>query len=220
MKPGVLPGRTQPNAKEKKEATIMAEATEYPFVFSVIMAVYNAENYLREAVDSLIVQDIGFEKIQLIMVDDGSTDGSPEICDEYAARYPRNVSVIHKENGGVASARNEGLKCAKGKFLNFMDSDDRMSKDVLRKVHVFFSCHEADTDVITVPIEFSAAVTGKTGNLKRAAGSSIWHRNMKQRTCHALRVFLHRGSEISSVLTAVWQSQRTQKCFSGFWQKK
>lgn len=92
------------------------EIREYSFEFSVVMAVYNVEPFLREAVDSLIAQDFGFEHIQLIMVDDGSTDGSGAICDDYAAKYPENIMVIHKKNGGVASARNEGLKYAKCEF--------------------------------------------------------------------------------------------------------
>ena len=88
----------------------MPEMIDYPFEFSVVMAVYNVEPFLRETVNSLISQNFGFEKIQLIMVDDGSSDGSGTICDEYAELYPQNVVVIHKENGGVSSARNEGLK--------------------------------------------------------------------------------------------------------------
>ena len=83
--------------------------------FSVIMAVYNVEVYLRQAIDSVISQTFGFEKIQLILVDDGSSDKSGEICDEYVGNYPDNIMVIHKEHGGVASARNEGLKYATGK---------------------------------------------------------------------------------------------------------
>lgn len=130
------------------------EQKEYKFEFSVVMAVYNVEPWLREAVDSLIAQDFGFERIQLIMVDDGSTDGSGAICDEYAARYPENVMVVHKENGGVASARNEGLKHAQGRYLNFMDSDDKFTKEVFRKVYNFFIMHEKDTDVVTIPLEF------------------------------------------------------------------
>ncbi|MDD6159023.1 MAG: glycosyltransferase family 2 protein, partial [bacterium] len=73
---------------------------EREFFFSVILSVYNVAPYIREAMDSLISQDYGFENIQIIMVDDGSTDGSGEICDEYAQKYPDNTLVIHKENGG------------------------------------------------------------------------------------------------------------------------
>lgn len=110
---------------------------EFPFEFSVVMAVYNVEPFLREAVDSLIAQNFGFEKIQLIMVDDGSTDGSGAICDEYAERYPDNVMVIHKENGGVSLARNEGLKYIQGRYINFMDADDKLGSKVMSIVYKF-----------------------------------------------------------------------------------
>lgn len=136
----------------------MDEQREYPFEFSVVMAVYNVEPFLREAVDSLIQQDFGFERIQLIMVDDGSTDGSGAICDEYAAQYPENVMVIHKENGGVASARNEGLKYATGRYLNFMDSDDKFTENVMSEIHRYFSEWEEETDVLTIPLQFFDAL--------------------------------------------------------------
>lgn len=139
----------------------MDKQREYPFEFSVVMAVYNVEPFLREAVDSLIQQDFGFEKIQLIMIDDGSTDGSGAICDEYAAQYPENVMVIHKENGGVSSARNEGLKYATGRYLNFMDSDDKMSINTMSEVYKFFIEHENETDVVAIPMAFFDAVHGE-----------------------------------------------------------
>lgn len=148
----------------------MNEQREYPFEFSVVMAVYNVEPFLREAVDSLIAQDFGFEKIQLIMVDDGSKDGSGAICDDYAAQYPDNVIAVHKENGGVASARNEGLKYATGRFLNFMDSDDRFTQNAFQKVYDFFVQNEDEVDVVTIPLEFFDAQRGEhwqNGKFKR-----------------------------------------------------
>lgn len=138
----------------------MEKQREYPFEFSVVMAVYNVEPFLREAVDSLIAQDFGFEKIQLIMVDDGSTDNSGAICDEYAIRYPENVMVIHKENGGVSSARNEGLKHIQGRYVNFLDSDDKFAPDTFSSVHSFFVKNDRNTDVVAVPRFY---FDGKTG---------------------------------------------------------
>lgn len=132
----------------------MDEEREYPFELSVIMAVYNVEPFLREAVDSLIAQDFGFERIQLIMVDDGSADGSGAICDEYAEQYPENVMVIHKENGGVSSARNAALEYAAGRYLNFMDSDDKLSKNTCSAVVHFFEKHMDETDVAAIPLVY------------------------------------------------------------------
>ena len=88
---------------------------------TVIVPVYNAEKTLRQCVDSILVQD--FKDFELLLVDDGSKDGSPAICDEYAEKDAR-VRVFHKENGGVSSARNVGLDNAKGEWITFIDSDD------------------------------------------------------------------------------------------------
>ena len=130
------------------------------YMFSVVMAVYNVEPFIREAVDSLIAQDIGFENVQLILADDGSTDGSSQICDVYAANYG-NISVIHKKNGGVSSARNAGIPYATGRYISFMDSDDRLTPDTLSLVWRFFEAHREETDVVSVPIVF---FDGKTGD--------------------------------------------------------
>lgn len=146
----------------------------YPFDFSVIMAVYNVASFLREAVDSVVNQIYGFEKIQVILVDDGSTDGSGEICDEYAARYPKNILSIHKENGGVSSARNEGLKHARGRYLNFLDSDDMLSSDTMTAIAEFFKLHGNETDVVAVPLRFFDGQKGEhTLNWKFKKGNRV-----------------------------------------------
>lgn len=152
----------------------MDEQREYPFEFSVVMAVYNVEPFLREAVDSLIAQDFGFEKIQLIMVDDGSTDGSGAICDEYVAQFPENVMVIHKKNGGVSSARNEGLKHIQGRYVNFLDADDRLNQNAMSAVHSFFEKHEEETDVVAIPmLFFDGALGAHKQNRKFGKGTRV-----------------------------------------------
>lgn len=132
----------------------------YKYRVSVIMAVYNVEPFLRDAVDSVIHQSIGFQNIQLILVDDGSPDGSGTICDEYAERYPDNIVVIHKENGGVSSARNTGVKFAEGKYLNFMDADDTLSENACLDVFRYFEKHYEETDVVAFPMYFFEGATG------------------------------------------------------------
>lgn len=93
---------------------------------SCVIPVYNAEKTLRRCVDS-ILSGCG-DTLELILIDDGSTDSSPVICDEYANADPR-VRVVHKNNGGVASAKNEGIRCATGNYLTFVDSDDYVEPD-------------------------------------------------------------------------------------------
>ena len=138
-----------------------AKIMMYKYDFTVVMAVYNTEPYLREAVDSLICQTIGFSRIQLVLVDDGSSDGSGTICDDYKNRFPDNVFVIHKKNGGASSARNAGLPLVEGKYLNFLDSDDRMEKDAFEKVYAFFEKHGEETDVAAIPVRFFEGQTGE-----------------------------------------------------------
>lgn len=90
---------------------------------SIVMPVYNAEQFLHRSIDSIINQT--FTDWELILVDDGSVDNSPQICDEYAKKDKR-IRVIHKENGGSGPARNAGIDLAQGKFVAFPDSDDWM----------------------------------------------------------------------------------------------
>lgn len=95
---------------------------------SIIVPVYNAEEYLDRCLVSILEQD--FAPYEVILVDDGSTDASPLICDRYSATDPR-FRTIHKENGGVSSARNAGLDLAKGEYVMFVDSDDSLLPDSL-----------------------------------------------------------------------------------------
>lgn len=100
-----------------------------PFI-SFIVPVYGVENYLHECIDSIICQQGNWE---LILIDDGSPDKCPEICDRYAAKEGR-IKVIHQNNKGVAEARNTGLGAAKGKWIWFVDSDDFIEKDGLQQL--------------------------------------------------------------------------------------
>ena len=148
--------------------------SDYKYKFSIISAVYNVEEFLAEAIESIIEQTIGIENIQLILVDDGTPDESGKICDEYAAKYPNNIFVIHKENGGVSSARNEGLKQVKGEFVNFMDSDDMLTPDTLERVYKLFSENYDKTDVVAIPLEhFDGATGGHILNYKFEQGTRI-----------------------------------------------
>lgn len=150
------------------------ENKEYPFEFSIIMSVYNVEEYIHEAVDSVINQTFDFSKVQIIFVDDGSMDSSGMICEEYREQYPDNVVAVHKENGGLASAKNVGLKYAEGKYINFFDPDDILSNNTLDLVYEFFEEHYEETDVVSIPLYFFEAQTGEHQlNTKYRKGSRI-----------------------------------------------
>ena len=110
---------------------------------SIIVPVYNVEPYIETCIQSLIRQTMG--NIEVILVDDGSTDRSGELCDQYAEADER-IRVIHKQNGGLSSARNAGISAAKGEYLLFVDSDDYVSASLVEKT---VSCAEQNqADVV------------------------------------------------------------------------
>lgn len=108
---------------------------------SVVVPVYNVEKYLCECVDSVIAQSFG--EWELLLIDDGSSDRSGVICDEYAAKDAR-IRVIHKENEGVGRARNTGLLAAAGEYVTFIDSDDWIERDMLRDLYDSITAAQAD----------------------------------------------------------------------------
>ncbi|MGE8204570.1 glycosyltransferase family 2 protein [Heyndrickxia sp. NPDC080065] len=114
---------------------------------SVIVPVYKVEPYLHKCIDSILAQT--FSYFELILVDDGSPDRCGEICDHYAKSDPR-VKVIHKENGGLSSARNAGLKMAKGQYIGFVDSDDYIDKKMYEILYTSAKLHSSDVVVCDV----------------------------------------------------------------------
>lgn len=122
----------------------MIKTTEKNPFISIIVPVYNVEKYLNQCVDSVLNQT--FKNFELILVDDGSKDGSPNICDKYLKKDSR-VIVIHQKNGGQVKARKAGLEIAKGEYLFFVDSDDWLEFDALE-----VACKSAvdnDADIVT-----------------------------------------------------------------------
>lgn len=129
------------------------------FTISVVMPIYNTEKYIKEAVDSVILQTIGFEdNIQLILVNDCSTDGSGQICEQYVLEYPDNVIYINlPTNSGVSVARNTGMKMATGKYITFMDSDDMWSLNAFKRAIEFLEKNNETIDLVSADIEFFEA---------------------------------------------------------------
>ena len=111
-------------------------------LISIIVPVYNVEEYLAECVDSLLSQD--YESIEIILVDDGSLDRCGRICDEYANTYT-NIVTLHKANGGLSDARNFGMRYAKGDLICFVDSDDYVSENYIS--HLYEAIESTDSDL-------------------------------------------------------------------------
>lgn len=124
---------------------------------SVIVPVYKVEPYLRQCVDNILGQT--FRDFELILVDDGSPDCCPVICDEYAEQDSR-VKVIHKENGGLSSARNAGLDVAKGDYIAFVDSDDWIHPEYLVQLMNAIQSQNADMAVCNIIPSYPPDYTG------------------------------------------------------------
>ena len=103
---------------------------------SIIVPVYNTEDYLDDCIKSIINQSYGFENIELVLVNDGSKDRSLEICNKYKEKYS-NIKVITKENSGVSDTRNLGFKESTGKYIMFLDADDLINKDSIKYLSKF-----------------------------------------------------------------------------------
>ncbi len=119
------------------------------YLFSVIIPIYNVAKYLDDAINSIINQTIGFNNIEIILVNDGSTDNADEICNKYVKLYPLNIKYYKQVNSGVSTARNLGLKYASGKYINFLDGDDKWDLDVFNKAYQMFE-KNTDVDIIGV----------------------------------------------------------------------
>lgn len=115
---------------------------------SIIIPVYRAEDTLERCIGSILQQS--FTSYELILVDDGSPDACPQLCDEYAGKDSR-IHVIHKENGGLSDARNVGIKRAKGLYVTFIDSDDAIGENSLQQLMEELYQHP-DVDILEYPI--------------------------------------------------------------------
>ncbi|MDE6865123.1 MAG: glycosyltransferase [Alistipes sp.] len=117
------------------------QTTETQPKISIIVPVYKVERYLPQCLDSILGQT--FDDWECILVDDGSPDGCPQLCDEYAARDPR-FRVIHRENGGLSAARNSGLRVARGEYIGFVDSDDWVAPQMFERLYRLITEHGTD----------------------------------------------------------------------------
>lgn len=118
---------------------------------SVVIAVYNSRDYLPRCIDSILNQTIDHKRLEIILVDDGSTDGVEKICDEYASSHPDLIKVFHQENsGGPATPRNRGIREARGEYIFFCDHDDYFGEEALERM--IKHANEWNSDVMLVKL--------------------------------------------------------------------
>lgn len=143
-------------------------------LISVIVPIYNVEKYLYECIDSICRQT--YNKLEIILVNDGSKDNCGKICDEYAKRDKR-IKVIHKENGGLSSARNAGLDIAKGEYISFIDSDDKIANNFFEKLYKLSKINNADiVECNFLKFENEITVTETKENIKVYSSREMQHR--------------------------------------------
>ncbi len=148
---------------------------------TVIIPVYNRGDMVHIAFNSVLSQTLSFEQIQVLIVNDGSTDDTLEICRKLAEPYD-NVTVLDKPNGGISSARNYGLDHAQGKYIVFLDDDDRISPDTIKEVTDFFDTCYDEVDLVTYKINYYS-------NGKKSNWTHFRYRYLTQSGVYDLREF-------------------------------
>ena len=152
-------------------------------LISVIVPVYNVAEYLPRCVDSILNQT--YANLQIILVDDGSTDGSGRICDAYIST-DRRIQVVHQENGGLSAARNTGIEHAQGEYLSFIDSDDFIHPEFYQRLYAAISQSSADIAVCSfVPVADSIAKDPGKHQLTLYRGTKEIMNNFFNQNCAA-----------------------------------
>ena len=121
---------------------------QFQYKVTMIVPVYNVSEYLETCLNSLLAQTMPKDQMEILLINDGSTDNSLEICERYVAQYPV-FKLFSKPNEGLSATRNFGISRAQGKYMMFLDSDDTISPETMEAVTNFFDCHYDETDLVT-----------------------------------------------------------------------
>ena len=124
---------------------------EFKYKISVIVPIYNVEEYLETCLDSLVRQTINKDDLEVLLINDGSPDNSEAICKRYCEKYPF-FKLFSKENEGLSKTRNFGIKHAQGKYIAYLDSDDTLSERALENIVKFFEKHDDEIDIVSYKI--------------------------------------------------------------------
>lgn len=169
---------------------------------SVIVPVYNVEKFIRRCLDSIINQTL--KDLEIILVDDGSTDNSGVICDEYA-KLDNRITVIHKENGGLSSARNIGLDFAKGDWIAFVDSDDYIDYKMYEVLYKNAEKNNCDISVCYFEYINQKGISLYNAN-KKLGINGIYDEN-------EFLSFLYKNSETNLICVCVWNKLYKKEIF-------
>jgi len=179
-------------------------------LISIIVPIYNSEQYLEECIDSIISQT--YRNLEIILVDDGSTDSSGEICDEYIQKDYR-IRVIHKENGGSQEARSAGVAMAKGTFIGFVDSDDWIDADMYENLYKNIGSFDLATSGL-----WHYDISGARNKIVDAFEAGIYDGQSKY-VCENLIVFAGDteggmfGGILNSVHNKLFKASIIKKCY-------
>ena len=149
---------------------------------SYIVPVYKVEKYLNECVDSILAQTM--DDYEVILVNDGSPDNCPAMCVGYEVRYPDRIRVVHKKNGGLASARNAGLRVAKGDYIFFVDSDDYLKEDRVKEL--YDAAVRFDADVLQTSCHVLNEENGEESIFRTSFETDrlLTHNDMERELCY------------------------------------
>ena len=115
-----------------------------PDLISVIVPVYNASEYVSQCIDSILIQS--YQELEILLIDDGSTDNSLQICEAYCRRDPRVQLIQHVKNRGLVSARKTGLQASRGKYIGFVDADDYIEPEMFKRL--IYAIEKYDVDFV------------------------------------------------------------------------
>lgn len=172
-------------------------------LISVIIPIYNVEKYLRCCLDSIVEQT--YKKMEIILIDDGSSDKCPQICDEYAEKDAR-IKVIHQENGGLAHARNVGIANSCGEYITFIDSDDYVDTEYMR--FLYKGLIESDAD-----ISIASFYSFKDGEILQQHQEPVVYEAVSKE--YAIKRYCSMNAEYSMPFITAWNKMYRSKLFFG-----
>ncbi|WP_196802484.1 glycosyltransferase [Butyrivibrio sp. XPD2006] len=177
----------------------------YDYKISVIVPVYKVEDYLNRCLDSIMLQT--YKNLEIILVDDGSDDNCPAMCDELAIKDPR-IKVIHQENKGLAGARNAGIKAATGDFIAFVDSDDYINHGMFEDMMEQIIAHDADIAMCDIKYVFD-------GNYPVEANIDKNGPEVEVIDGHQAQFFMCRTLRDRILFTVAWNKLYKRELFDG-----